>query len=113
MLTCSYTTDDRTWIARGKDHEYVDPASIEADVIALYDPNDLWEVTIQSTIVGPAEHPAGTASLPPGYTLTGGGACANWSTAGSFLTALYPQDSATWFAESKDHVAPESVTLTI
>ncbi len=113
MLTCSYTTDGRTWIAKGKDHGVSEPAPIEADVIALFDPNDLWDVTYQSAIVGPAEHPAGTVSLPPGYTLTGGGACANWSTAGSFLTASYPHDSATWFAESKDHYAPEAVTLTI
>jgi hypothetical protein len=113
MLTCSYTPDGRTWIAKGKDHGVSEPAPIEADVIALFDPNDLWDVTYQSAIVGPAEHPAGTVSLPPGYTLTGGGACANWSTAGSFLTSSYPQDSSTWFAESKDDYAPEAVTLTI
>jgi hypothetical protein len=115
MLTASYPKDLSTWIASGKDHVVSDLSTINVWAIAVFDPEDKWQVSIQSSTSAVAQHPTGTATVPNGFTLTGGGAFAHWNTqccGGSLLTASYPQDSKTWIAASKDHFVPEAVALT-
>ena len=113
MGTCSMPLDAQHWIAKGKDHIVANPAPIEVSAVFLFDPNDLWDVVYNQITVGPAEHVSGTVSVPSGYTLVGGGACANWISAGLLLTDSHPLDSTTWTAAAKDQDLPESATLTI
>lgn len=88
------------------------PATIDVWVIAIHDPDDLWEVDIFSSASPSSNHPVATAIIGNGYVLTGGGAIANWSGNGSLLTASYPEGTTGWTAKSKDHVNPESTSVT-
>lgn len=113
MLTASYPAGTSAWVAQSKDHEQASPARLEAWAVALYDPNDEWEVSIVSETSSPASHPSVSVTLPASYTMTGGGAQVHWSGAGNLLTASYPQTSRTWQARSKDHIKPDPATLTV
>jgi len=113
MLTASYPAGSSTWVARSKDHEEPSPARLEAWAVALYDPNDEWDVRIVSATSSPASHPVASVTLPDGYTMTGGGAVAHWTSNGSLLTASYPQSSRSWQARSKDHIKPDPAALTV
>ena len=113
MLTASYPDGPSTWVARSKDHEQASPARLEAWAVALYDPNDEWEVRVVSETSSPTSHPEVSVTLPEGYTMTGGGAEAHWTAAGSLLTASYPQSSRSWQARSKDHIRPDPAALTV
>jgi hypothetical protein len=113
LLTASYPEGTSTWVARSKDHQEASPAQIEAWAVALNDPNNEWDVRTVSATSSPAEHPTASVTLPDGYSMTGGGAQANWAQAGSLLTASYPEGADTWVAKSKDHLVPEVTTLTI
>jgi hypothetical protein len=112
MLTASYPSDARTWSVAGKDHETSDPAAISAYALALYDPNNEWDVVISSEISNPEAHPTVTAILPAGYTLTGGGAQVHWHGAGNLLTAMFPSSANTWEARSKDHDVSDPSQIT-
>ena len=103
LLTASYPSDARTWSVAGKDHEVSDPASISVYALALYDPNNEWDVVIRSETSNPEPHPTVSAILPAGYTLTGGGAIDHWHGAGNLLTASFPSSATTWEARGKDH----------
>ncbi|MEP0919350.1 hypothetical protein NC981_21195 [Leptolyngbya sp. DQ-M1] len=112
LLTASFPDNRTTWVAKAKDHGTADPATITIRVIALYDPNNEWEVEIESEPSGPEHHPGSVATLLSEYILTGGGAQAHWTTEGSLLTASCPQGSQSWKASSKDHEYPEAVLIT-
>jgi hypothetical protein len=112
LLTACYPKDTQTWVAKAKDHLANSPATIDVWAIAIHDPNDLWEIDIFSSASPSSNHPVATAIIGNGYVLTGGGAIANWSGNGSLLTASYPEGTTGWTAKSKDHVNPESTSIT-
>ena len=112
LLTASYPMNAQTWRAAGKDHEIVSPAGITAYALALLDPNDEWDVLIKSETSDPAAHPQAVAALPPGYTMTGGGAFVDWKGAGNLLTASFPTSDSSWEARGKDHDVPDVAAIT-
>jgi vibriolysin len=113
LLTASYPVSLQTWFAAGKDHEVVSPAAISAFALALFDPNDEWNVVIQAETSDPAEHPQAVAILPPGFTLTGGGAFVDYGGgAGNLLTASFPNSASSWEARSKDHLVVDEAKIT-
>ena len=113
LLTASYPEGTSAWVARSKDHQLASPAPIEAWAVALYDPTNDWDVQIVSATSSREAHPTASVTLAEGYTMTGGGAQANWATEGSLLTASYPHGTRTWEARSKDHRVSEPATLTV
>jgi len=113
MLTASYPDGPSAWVAKSKDHHQPSLARLEAWAVALFDPNDEWDVRVVSERSSPTSHPTVSATLPEGYTITGGGAEAHWTGDGSLLTASYPQSSRSWQARSKDHIKPDPAALTV
>jgi vibriolysin len=112
LLISSYPETINTWVAMSKDHQTSSPATITVYAIAIYDPDDMWDVRIWTSTGRRAQHPIAQVSIDWNYTLTGGGARVNWEGAGSLLTASYPVDEITWEARSKDHLdsSPASIT---
>jgi MAC/Perforin domain len=105
LITASFPESDNTWRANGKDHINVDPASITAFAIAIYDPDDIWEVKIfESTSPNDEPYPVKEVTVGPDYVMVGGGAQVHWHGEGSLLFASYPKDRTTWRAHSKEHV---------
>jgi hypothetical protein len=112
LLTASFPSDARTWRAAGKDHEVVSPAPITAFALAISDPNDEWDVVIKSETSNPDAHPQAVATLPAGFTMTGGGAFVDWHGAGNLLTASFPTSDSSWEARSKDHDISDPAAIT-
>lgn len=112
LLTASYPKDQHTWFAAGKAHEVASPASLTAYALAISDPNNEWDVVIKSETSNPDPHPQAVATLPEGYTMTGGGAFVNWHGAGNLLTASFPTSDASWEARSKDHDISDPAAIT-
>jgi murine toxin len=103
MLTASFPRDARTWVARSKDQVDASAANIDVWAIAIHDPQNNYQVEVFPNESASTNHPCAVATVPEGYVLTGGGACANWKTQGSLLTASYPDGATRWVAASKDH----------
>ena len=116
LLTASYPSSATSWTAAGKSAVESSPATITAYAVAIYDPNDDWEVSITESTSQQAAHPYAAVAPTAGYTMTGGGAKANFSGAGSFLTASYPHFETTsgfyWYVNAKDHVHSDPATVT-
>jgi hypothetical protein len=112
LLTASFPKDLQTWFAAGKDHEVASPAPITAYALAISDPLNEWDVVIKSETSDPAEHPQAVATLPDGYTMTGGGAFVDWHGAGNLLTASFPTSDSSWEARSKDHDVADPAAIT-
>ena len=120
MLTASFPESDNTWRASGKDHggekkhgDARDPASITAFAVAIYDPDDIWDVKIFPSRPSPKAHwPEQEATVESGYVMVGGGAWTDYSEPGSMLFASYPSDKSTWRVQSKDHVLPSEARIT-
>lgn len=111
LLTASYP-EGNCWIARSKAHEIPDQQRVEAMAIAIRDESNRWDVVIDTQTSGKDSHPTVQARLRPGYVLTGGGARANWTGAGSLLTASFPATSEIWEARAKDHGVSDPSTVT-
>ncbi len=113
MLTAAYpNVPYNTWIASGKDHEKSSPAAITGYALALYDPQNAWDVRTVWEVSAPSNHPSVTALLPEGYLLTGGGAYVNYHGAGNLLTASFPNSDSSWEARSKDHDVADPAQIT-
>jgi hypothetical protein len=113
LLTASFPSRPQTWSAAGKDHQDVSPASITAFALAIEDPNDEWDVVIKSETSDPIAHPQAVATLPHGYTLTGGGAFVDYGSGyGNLLTASFPTSQSSWEARSKDHLVSDPASIT-
>jgi hypothetical protein len=105
LLTASFP-EGNCWTAASKQHQIPGPATITVWAIAIKDTQDEWDVrTVESTGNRGAQ-PYAQASLPPGYTMTGGGGRTNWSGAGSLLTASYPENN---FWSIRDHHVSDPV----
>jgi len=117
MLTASYPLSLTQWFAAGKNQEVPSAATVTAYALALYDPNDDWDVIILSGTCAPAHHPAVVVYLDVvGYVMTGGGACVNYTGQGNILTASYPLysdgDFSGWQAQSKDQDVSDPASIT-
>ena len=117
LLTASFPETENTWRASGKDHgaNAADPSSITAFALAVYDPDDIWEVKNFISRQSPqANWPEQEVAVEPGYVLVGGGAHVDWSGAGNMLFASHPlgDGKTTWRAQSKDHVWGDPARIT-
>lgn len=115
ILTASFPEGDNTWRASGKDHIKGDHASVSAFALAIYDPDDIWEVKIFTSRPSPkASQPEQEVAVESGYVMVGGGAWTDWTGTGSLLVASHPipESKTAWRAQSKDHVEPAPATIT-
>jgi hypothetical protein len=100
------------WEGDSKDADISDPSTITVWAIAFKDPH--WTVCSASTTTSAAAAwPVMSVQLPAGCVLTGGGASANWTGAGSYLTASYPNSNNSWLGAAKDHIHSDPSTLTV
>jgi hypothetical protein len=113
LLTALFPTDHNTCVAKAKDHKEADPASLDVWAIALYDPNNDWEVRIFSSNSAVEAHPHVTVAVDKAYRMVGGGAQVNYGGYGNMLTASYPFSFDTWSAESKDHIQSDPASVTV
>lgn len=115
LLTSSYPYDSASWRAQAKEHSYECPARVTAYALGIRPrharPAPSSIIALATSDVAP--HPHAAARLRPGYALTGGGARANGSGAGSLLTASFPCGPASWEARAKDHVVSAPASLTV
>ena len=58
-------------------------------------------------------HPEAIVRAPAGFVMLGGGAKANWTGAGSLMTASFPSSDLSWTARSKDHLVSDSASLDV
>lgn len=112
FITESYPNGN-SWIAKAKDHLVSNSASISAYAIAIYDPNNLWDVRVFQSTGSTANYPEAIVRVEEGYVMTGGGAKNNWSGAGNLLTASYPITNDTWKAKGKDHGNADRTNITV
>jgi MAC/Perforin domain len=149
FLTASFPDVDApgasadTWRVSGKDHlgdtdgvsthythYFPEKTSVTAFAIALYDPDDIWEVrTLYFDKPGTAESPwqslfinrAQEGEIPPrdfhplsesGFVMVGGGAKVHFSGKGNLLTAMFPPQNGTeWFVRSASHLDSDPATI--
>lgn len=111
LLTASYP-EGNCWFARSKAHEIEEKQRVTAVAIAIRDDTNLYDVVIDTATSGKEAAPAVQARLRPGYVMTGGGARANWTGAGSLLTASFPATFDVWEARAKDHGISDPATVT-
>ena len=113
FLTASYPDGSQRWVAAGKDHDVSDPSSITTCALALFDPEDIWDVQIFQNTSASSHYPVAEVAVPADYTMVGGGARIDWSGAGNLLTASYPNSLNSWEAEGKDHIESSPATITV
>lgn len=104
LLVASRPESPTTWFARGKAHTLSSPATITIHVIALFDPADLFEVSITESVSVPGNDAVTSVQVAPGFVLTGGGAQTDVADPGHLLAASFPQDRETWTATSRQHL---------
>jgi hypothetical protein len=114
LLTASFPESDNTWRASGKDHLDADPASVSAFALAVYDPDDIWEVRILRSRPSASGGTEQEVTVEPGYVMVGGGAKADWTGVGNLLVASHPvaESKTTWHAQSKAHLKPDAGKIT-
>ena len=114
LLTASYPESDNTWRGSGKDHVTADPASVSAFALAVYDPDDIWEVRILRSRPSASGGTEQEVTVEPGYVMVGGGAKADWTGVGNLLVASHPvaESKTTWHAQSKAHLKPDAGKIT-
>jgi hypothetical protein len=113
FLTASYPDGFQRWVATGKDHDISDPSSITVCALALFDPEDIWDVQIFENTSESSHYPVAVVTVPADYTMVGGGARINWSGAGNLLTSSYPNSPSSWEARGKDHIESSPATITV
>ena len=122
LLTSSYPSSTTTWTATAKPHMQNDPSgSININVIALYDPSDLFNVRIfTGPVRGGHLEPNEGIPVEQGYRLVGGGAKVNWKGEGALLIysgltenpkcynkvfqGTTDQECERWFSAGKHHM---------
>jgi hypothetical protein len=103
-----------TWIGSAKDHIQPDSSSITVWAIGLrrsfLSKNGMGVTTVARA--SPVAHHPRISAVIPGFHITGGGGRVDWKTAGSLLTASFPQSRETWVAEGKDHIVEDPSAVT-
>lgn len=112
LLTESYP-DGGSWVAKAKAHLVNFNATITAYALAIYDPNDQWDIRVFQNTGPTSNTPEATVSVDEGYVLSGGGVKSNWSGAGILVTASYPTTSNTWRSKGKAHGVDERANITV
>lgn len=120
FLTASFPDGNNVWRARAKHHEAEDPATITVYAVALYDPDDIWEVKVVSSrpsksgnlIEQDAAVDSG-ATGESGYVLVGGGAKVDYGSdqAGNLLYTSQPYEGK-WLGQAKDQETASSASIT-
>jgi hypothetical protein len=104
MLTASFPESDNTWRASGHDLHVRDDARITAYAVALYDPEDIWEVKIFKSTSDAGFTQMKETAVDPGYVMVGGGAQVHYDGVDPHLLfASYPMNKTTWRAHEKEH----------
>lgn len=125
MGTGTFPSSSVHWNALSKDLDSPDPSIIEVYAIGL-DKQKIRTLTANDAFVSynsdetlTANHPSNSSAPLNGFALCGGGATAHWYNKGNYLWKLEPtivrsEDPAdqSFSAASKDHIHPESCTLT-
>jgi hypothetical protein len=121
FLTASFPDGNNVWRARAKHHEVTDHATITVYAVAIYDPDDIWDVRLWSA--GPSFKGSMQKAEGPvrsGYVIVGGGAQVDYGDqAGNLLYVSQPyQDEADggrwkWIGQMKDQeTASPRATIT-
>lgn len=113
LITASYPNHSLTaWLVSTKDHLrphsiYIEAYAIGLKVEGLTRAELRNYISVNSSTSGWGPHPEALAYVDAGHKLIGGGINVQWdsSTAGNIATASYPQNSYSWSAKSKDHLA--------
>ncbi len=113
-----------TWTVSSKDHFAAEPVSITAFAIGLADPADEWEAIVRESRSPVSAQPVATASLPPGYAMTGGGCLDDWRSswrpgerlpfpgpAGNLLTGSFPSSASSWECRGQEHGAASPASI--
>ncbi|MCE7003388.1 hypothetical protein LWC34_11190 [Kibdelosporangium philippinense] len=119
LATASFPTGASSWKARAKDHITADWGQIETYAVGIE--RNLPVGRVEAQLPGIAsgtqsQHPAATASVTPGFVLTGGGAEAKYGNGwGSMLWQLQPASGVTqnFTASSKDHLHVSPATIDV
>lgn len=84
--------------------------------IAVFDPNDCWDVQVFSNATTtPAAHPTTSVTVGQGYVLAGGGALVTQNPGGNgnFLFKSIPNTAGNgWVVQSKDHQVSDHANIT-
>ncbi len=117
-------TGINTWTVGSKDHFAAEPVSITAFAIGLADSADEWEVIVRESRSPVSAQPVATASLPPGYAMTGGGCLDDWrpslrlgerlpfpGPAGNLLTGSFPSSANSWECRGQEHGAASPASI--
>lgn len=130
LLTASCpdpNASDTSWLARSKDHDVPDPASITAYAIGMRHRAGTVQLerVLRHSTSSVDPHPGIFASIEPGWILSGGGAFDDWESTGgegNLLTkstpSLIPMGTPPggwelqWVASGTDHLrsSPASIT---
>lgn len=119
LVFASHPNDDMSaWMIGTKDHNEAAKYWVTGYAIGMKIEGMTKAELVESMFVakqesGHASHPTAITSLPPEYTLLGGGVKVEWDGAGNLVTATYPTSSNTWEARSKDHGTLDSGDLTV
>lgn len=114
LLYASYPASISEWRVNGKAHAEACTSSITAYAIAIYDPEDCWDVLheknagLEDNNTNPTRedsspNPQATATLPNDYVLTGGGARIVFPGRGNLIYATYPVSERQWMVKAKQH----------
>ncbi len=112
FITACYPNSIFQWTLAAKDEGVESSSKITAFTVQLFDPNDDFDVQIFSCTSTVGNHNATTATVASGYTCAGGGAQANWTVNGQYLTTSAPNASNGWNAVSQDHLEAELGSVT-
>lgn len=103
LIVESYPVSTGKWRVKSKDHGQSSQATITAYALAMYDPENRFDVQVFSQTGGAGHHPTAVATVGDGYVMSGGGGKINYSGAGNLMTASFPQSASSWQVSSKDH----------
>jgi hypothetical protein len=111
FLTASFPEGNNVWRASAKHHEVTDPATITVFAIAIYDPDDIWEVKVFSQTSARGRLIKQDAAVDAGYVMVGGGAKVDYGTqAGNLLYTSQPYDGK-WLGQAKDQETVSTASI--
>ena len=114
VMVETYPLDRYTWVTKMREHVQPTVGNTASFAIAIYDPDDEWDVQYFSEESDSSDEPWATVSIPDGYLLTGGGARISSadSGAGVVLFSSYPSSNNTWKAVAHQHISPGTGKVT-
>ena len=104
----NYPTSATTWMVKATTYAAAKSGNVTAFAIGLYDPDDEWDVVIDSQQSSTSNLPYVESSVPSGYLRTGGGARVIFPIDSGkmiFVCGSYPSDVDKWSAQGSEHSA--------